>query len=39
MGSDTKTEYRLSGCQGAKELSHFPLVLMNRRNTTETAVF
>ena len=39
LGSDGKAEYHLSRCYGAWELLHFPLVLMNRLNETESADF
>ena len=39
IGFGWKAEYRLSRCYGALGLLHFPIVLMNRLNKTESAVF
>ena len=39
VGFWQKAEYRLSRCQGVWELLHFPLVLANGLNTTESTVF
>ena len=39
FGSDRKQKYRLSRCWGRENFLHFPLVLMNRLNKTESAGF